>query len=132
MALLLPLTCCDSRYASGQLKVRDVEKSRAAIASLLEKYRATAKATGKPNVVHVVHETPAGAPVFTQGTSLAEEFEELKPVGGEKVVVKNFPNSFAKTDLHEYLQGIGAKKVVLVGYMVSRTSVSRPDGNDSD
>lgn len=33
--------------------------------------------------------------------------------------MKNFPNSFASTDLHQYLQGLGAKKIVLVGYMVS-------------
>ncbi|KAL1958701.1 hypothetical protein VTO42DRAFT_4044 [Malbranchea cinnamomea] len=106
-----------NEYANGLLKVRNVENSRAVIASLLTKYRATAKATGKQNVVHVVHQTPAGAPVFTQGTPLAEEFEELKPIDREKVITKNFPSAFGKTDLHEFLQGLGAKKIVLVGYM---------------
>ncbi|KAJ5237926.1 hypothetical protein N7489_008017 [Penicillium chrysogenum] len=83
-------------------------------------------ATGAPqdagnskNIVHVVHEVPEGAPVFTPNTPLAQEFEELTPKAGEKVVTKNFPSSFAKTDLHAYLQGLGdvGKKVVLVGYM---------------
>ncbi|KAJ5927692.1 hypothetical protein N7516_009465 [Penicillium verrucosum] len=71
------------------------------------------------NIVHVVHEVPEGAPVFTPNTPLAQEFEELTPQGEEKVVTKNFPSSFAKTDLHAYLQGLGdvGKKVVLVGYM---------------
>jgi len=37
--------------------------------------------------VHVVHGTPEGAPVFTPGTELAEEFKELQPKSesGEKV-----------------------------------------------
>lgn len=72
------------RYANGLLKVANVDKSRVVIKSLLEKYRATAKATGQ-NVVHIVHETAADAPVFTTGTPLADEFDELKPLEGEKV-----------------------------------------------
>ncbi|KAK2798281.1 phospholipase C type enzyme [Emmonsiellopsis sp. PD_5] len=106
-----------NEYANGLLKVDNVDSSRAVIKSLLEKYRATAKATGKQNVVHVVHKTPDGAPVFTTGTPLADEFEELKPLEGEKVITKLFPSSFAETDLHEYLQSLDVKKIVLVGYM---------------
>ncbi|KAK2795217.1 hypothetical protein FQN52_006147 [Onygenales sp. PD_12] len=106
-----------NEYANGLLKVDNVDSSRAVIKSLLEKYRATAKATGRQNVVHVVHKTPDGAPVFTTGTPLADEFEELKPLEGEKVITKLFPSSFAETDLHEYLQSLGVKKIVLVGYM---------------
>ncbi|OIW30038.1 isochorismatase [Coniochaeta ligniaria NRRL 30616] len=103
-----------NEYAEGSLKVRDVDSSRAVIASLLAKYR---DAGGE--VVHIVHDTPAGAPVFTPGTKLAEEFEELKPRDGEKVVRKNHPGSFAGTDLEEHLAGLGArgKKIVLTGYM---------------
>jgi nicotinamidase-related amidase len=105
-----------NEYATGLLRVEKVSESRQAIAKLLNKYRQGGN--GK-NIVHVVHETPAGAPVFTSGTALAQEFEELTPKGDEKVVTKNFPSSFAKTDLHEYLQGLGeaGQKIVLVGYM---------------
>ena len=69
--------------------------------------------------MHVVHATPEGAPVFTPNTALAEEFKELTPKQGEKVISKNFPSCFASTDLEEYLKGLGdaGKKVVLVGYM---------------
>ncbi|PGH31741.1 hypothetical protein GX50_05464 [[Emmonsia] crescens] len=105
-----------NEYANGLLKVANVDKSRVVIKSLLEKYRATAKATGQ-NVVHIVHETAADAPVFTTGTPLADEFDELKPLEGEKVITKKFPSAFAETDLHDYLQSLGAKKIVLVGYM---------------
>ncbi|KAJ5178459.1 uncharacterized protein N7500_001158 [Penicillium coprophilum] len=105
-----------NEYATGLLAVEKVSESRKVISKLLEKYRQNGN--GK-NIVHVVHEVPAGAPVFTPGTTLAQEFEELTPKPNEKVVTKNFPSSFAKTDLHEYLQGLGevGQKIVLVGYM---------------
>lgn len=102
-----------NEYAEGKLRVNNVESSRKAIAGLLKKYR---DANG--NIVHIVHGTPDGAPVFTPNTKLAEEFDELKPKDGEKVIKKNYPGSFASTDLEEHLQKIGSKKVVLTGYMV--------------
>lgn len=105
-----------NEYASGKLKVENVEQSRKTIADLLARYR---RGGNGSNIVHVVHKAPDGAPVFTPGTFLADEFDELKPQAGEKVVVKDFPSSFTQTDLHEYLLGLGAvgKKIVLVGYM---------------
>lgn len=98
------------------MKTVNVDKTRKAIASLLEKYRAAGD--GK-NIVHVVHKSPDGAPVFTPGTALAEEFDELTPRPGEKVIAKERVSSFAGTDLHEYLGGLGerGKKTVLTGYM---------------
>lgn len=105
-----------NEYASGQLKVANVEASRKVIADLLARYR---RAGNGANIVHVVHEVPQGAPVFTPDTPLAAEFDELKPQSGEKIIAKNFPSSFAKTDLHEYLQSLGSigNKIILVGYM---------------
>ena len=64
------------------------------------------------------HVVPEGAPVFTPNSNLAEEFDELKPKDGEKVIHKNHPSSFAETDLDEHLNKEGSKKVVLTGYMV--------------
>lgn len=101
-----------NEYAEGKLQVTNAPSSRKAIAGLLQKYR---DAGGR--VVHVVHETPSGAPVFTPDTKLAKEFEELAPREGEKVIGKNHPSAFAETDLQEFL-GEG-KKIVLTGYMVS-------------
>ncbi|PKS05623.1 hypothetical protein jhhlp_008142 [Lomentospora prolificans] len=101
-----------NEYAEGKLAVTNIQSSRKVIKALLEKYRA---ANG--HIVHVVHDTPPGAPVFTPGTKLAEELEELTPKDGEKVVHKNYPSSFADTDLKQHLDSIGSKKLVLVGYM---------------
>lgn len=102
-----------NEYADGKLAVTNASASRKAIASLLQHYRS---ANGQ--IVHITHQVPEGAPVFTPNSALAQEFDELKPKDGEKVIQKNFPSSFADTTLHDDLQkgGVG-KKVVLVGYM---------------
>lgn len=80
----------------------------------MERYR-----QGSGEVVHVVHQTPEGAPVFTPGTALAKEFPELEPKSGEKVIGKSYPGSFTGTDLDEHLKGLKdtGKKIVLTGYM---------------
>lgn len=57
--------------------------------------------------------------MFTSGTKLANEFDELAPKSGEAVIVKNYPGSFTGTDLQKELEKSGKKKVVLTGYMVS-------------
>lgn len=111
---VLVIIDAQNEYAKGQLKISGVEDSRKVIESLLNKYRAA-----KAPVVHVVHDTPAGAPVFTPGTELAEIFSELKPAEGESVVHKQAPGSFTGTELQVLLQATGRSKIVLVGYMVS-------------
>lgn len=114
---VLVIIDAQNEYAKGKLRLSGLESSRPVIASLLSKYRAA----GAP-VIHVVHSTPAGAPVFTPGTDLAEEFDELKPQAGESVVPKQHPGSFTGTNLQELLEATGRKKVVLTGYMVSSFS----------
>jgi len=89
-----------------------VASTRKAISTLLEKYRAA----GAP-LVHIVHQVPAGAPIFTPDTDLAKEFAELEPKDSEKVIGKEQPGSFTGTDLDEYLKGTGKNKLVLTGYM---------------
>lgn len=101
-----------NEYAEGKLKIRDVEKSRKVIKELLEKYRAK-----KGKVIHVLHQVPEGAPIFSLNTNLAKEFQELAPKDGEVVIKKNAPSSFTATELHETLQKDGIKQLVLTGYM---------------
>ncbi|MCJ1416487.1 hypothetical protein MMC32_002825 [Xylographa parallela] len=99
-------------YASGLLKVTNASASSAAIKALLEKYRAAGGA-----IVHIHHETPEGAPVFTQGKAVSEPMKGLEPREGEKVIWKKQPGSYAGTDLQTWLDGRGVRKVALVGYM---------------
>ncbi|KAI9812315.1 MAG: hypothetical protein M1827_004764 [Pycnora praestabilis] len=101
-----------NEYATGQLKTKNVAKTRQAQASLLEKYRKT-----DGDIVHVVHQVPEGAPVFTPNTELAREFKELEAEDGEEFIEKNHPSAFADTKLQSYLEKSGKKKIVLTGYM---------------
>ncbi|RYP68978.1 hypothetical protein DL770_008328 [Monosporascus sp. CRB-9-2] len=109
---VLVIIDAQNEYASGLLKTENVESTRAANVALLEKYRAA----GAP-IVHVVHKTPEGAGIFTPGTPLAEEFDELQPRAGESVVSKHAPGSFTGTQLQEILEKTARKKVVFTGYM---------------
>ncbi|KAJ4373315.1 hypothetical protein N0V83_003609 [Neocucurbitaria cava] len=101
-----------NEYASGALTVTNAAQSGKAIAELLEKYRAA-----NAKIVHILHKTPEGAPVFTPGTNLADEFKELKAKDGETTIWKQFPGAFEQTNLQETLESWGVKKVVLTGYM---------------
>jgi len=109
---VLVIIDAQNEYAIGHLKTENVASTRKAIASLLEKFR---KADAP--IVHIVHQTPQGAPVFTPDTELAKEFVELVPKDGEKSIGKQFPGSFTGTDLDSFLKGTGKSKVVLTGYM---------------
>ena len=65
--------------------------------------------------------TPEGAPLFTQGTDLAEEFEELREGMGEKerVIEKQHPSAFTGTDLERAMEGFGKRKIVLGGELLN-------------
>lgn len=43
--------------------------------------------------------------------------DTVKPANGEKVFIKNYPNSFRLTGLDEYLKGKGIKKLIICGMM---------------
>ena len=79
---VLVIVDAQNEYDHGLLAISDVQSSRAVIGNVLGKYR---DAGG--DIVHVLHDTPEGAPVFTTGTDLEKEFEELK--GGDKEKVEN-------------------------------------------
>ncbi|KAL8629640.1 hypothetical protein Q9189_004658 [Teloschistes chrysophthalmus] len=101
-----------NEYAHGKLAIFEVEKSRRVIGEVVGKWRG-----GKGEVVHICHETPAGAPVFTPGTELAGDFEEIRAVEGEEVIWKPKPCAFSDTTLDAYLKDRKINKILLVGYM---------------
>ncbi len=78
---VLVIVDAQNEYDHGLLAISDVKSSRAVIGDVLKKYR-----EAKGDVVHVVHDTPDGAPLFTPGTELAEEFSELSDAGKKEKV----------------------------------------------
>lgn len=68
-------------------------------------------------VVHVQHISGEGVPFFVAGTKGIEIHENVKPLAGEKVITKQFPNSFRGTDLLEYLKSKEITHLVIAGMM---------------
>ena len=79
---------------------------------LLEHFR---KENG--TIVHVQHISVEGVPFFVPGTKGVEIHENVKPLAREKVIIKQFPNSFRGTDLLEYLQSNEITHLVIAGMM---------------
>ncbi len=97
------------------MKTANVSSTRQAILTLLTKYRAA-----NSSVIHVAHDTPPSAPIFTPGTPLAEVFPELHPYPNnshEAIIHKQHPGSFTGTNLEQQIKQTGKKQLVLVGYM---------------
>lgn len=95
------------------MELEGPEKAGENITLMLRKFREE-----KLPVFHVRHEAVAStATFFLPGTQGAEIHECAKPLTGEKVIVKNFPNSFLKTNLLETLQENDITDLVICGMM---------------
>ncbi len=69
-------------------------------------------------VFHVQHlSIRPGAAFFLPDTPGAEIHESVRPLAGEIVITKSFPNSFRATTLHETLQQAEVRRVVFSGMM---------------
>jgi len=87
-----------------------------AVLERLQGLLADARAGGA-GVVHVRHEEDPSSPVFAAGTDAVETMPEVAPAAGEPVVVKHLPGSFDGTDLDRVLERLGARTVVVAGFM---------------
>lgn len=72
----------------------------------------------KMPVIHVRHEsTRRSATFFLPGTPGAQIHDSVKPLDGEIIVTKNFPNSFRNTELLPLLRDQGIEQLVVCGMM---------------
>ncbi|GAA1195833.1 nicotinamidase-related amidase [Kitasatospora gansuensis] len=102
-------------YRTGVMTLDGAEQALAAGARLL----ARARAAGTP-VVHVLNDGGEGTP-YDIRTQIGAISDEVAPVEGEAVVVKQVPNAFHATELEQVLTDLGAapgkKDLVLAGFM---------------
>ena len=70
-------------------------------------------------IAHIQHlsANPEAMPIFVEGTKGVEIHESVKPIDGEKVFQKYFPNSFRDTGLLDYLKENEVTEVTVVGMM---------------
>ena len=70
--------------------------------------------------IHVQHVSAyPGAPFFVAGTPGVEIHESVKPVDGEAVFQKHFPNSFRDTPLLDHLKTNDIDSLVISGMMTN-------------
>lgn len=69
-------------------------------------------------VVHIQHlSTRPDASFFLPGTDGVEIHEDVRPLPGETIVQKHFPNSFRQTPLLERLHSLDVQRLVICGMM---------------
>ncbi|MFH8793693.1 isochorismatase family protein [Streptomyces sp. NPDC017941] len=103
-------------YRTGVMALEGAEEAVAAGARLLERARAAGT-----TVVHVINDGGEGTP-YDIRAHIGAISDEVAPVDGEPVVVKQFPDSFHATDLEQVLRDRGfapggGRDLVLAGLM---------------
>lgn len=75
------------------------------------------RSKGKP-VIHIQHiSVRPGASFFIPGTEGANIHTSVIPLKEEKIIQKNYPNSFRKTELYEYLKDNEINSLIICGMM---------------
>lgn len=109
---LLIIDVQNDYFPGGTCELKDVFEAEKRIISLIKESRET----GRP-VIYVQHINPPDDTFFQEGTFGCEITERIKPQSGDKVIVKNYPNSFFKTELDSYLKKKKIKKLIVCGMM---------------
>ncbi|HTM61439.1 MAG TPA: cysteine hydrolase family protein [Burkholderiales bacterium] len=100
-------------FHGGKMELEGADAAASNAARALEQFRSK-----RLPIVHVRHlSTRPGATFFIPGTAGAEIHQRVRPNAGERVIEKNFPNSFRATDLDQVLKASGAKELVVAGMM---------------
>ncbi|WP_320171250.1 cysteine hydrolase family protein [Maridesulfovibrio sp.] len=100
-------------FPGGAFEQEGAEAAAEKASKILDTFRKK----GMP-VIHIRHETlnPATG-FFLPGTDGAGIHQSVIPNDDETVILKNYPNSFRKTNLETTLRGLDVGKVVIIGMM---------------
>lgn len=114
MKTALLLVDIQNDYFPGfPMELAGIEQAAGQAARLL----ALARERGLP-VFHVQHvRTQPGSPIFAPGTRGVEIHESVRPLPGETIIQKHFPNSFRETELREKLEAAGVSRLIICGAM---------------
>lgn len=99
-------------FPGGAWTLPDAERTLPHIAALVER----ARGRGEP-VAFIQHVTPAGSPVFAEGTAGIEFAAGLDVRPGDPVFRKRHPSSFQGTELADWLAKEGIRELDVCGYM---------------
>ena len=102
---------CQNTYQQGIMQLQGAEAALAEAAGLLTR----ARAAGIP-VLHIMHDAGEGSPNDVRA-EIGQISDEVAPLAGEPVIVKNYPNSFVGTDLDTRLREASGRDLILAGFM---------------
>jgi nicotinamidase-related amidase len=102
---------CQNTYLHGPMRLVGVEQALDEALRVLDQ----ARQVSAP-IFHIAHDAGPGSLYDVQGESGAIA-TAVAAVGNEPTIIKNYPNSFAHTELHERLQALGINKLIIVGFM---------------
>lgn len=100
-----------NEYLEGPLKLDGMVAAMAEVIAL----RSAAAVHGWP-VVHIRHKGGTGS-LFDLSAHRGAFIAGAEPAEGEAIVTKTFADSFAATDLHEVLERLGVKQLIIAGFM---------------
>ncbi len=100
-------------FPGGAMELAGMTQAAARARELLAAFR-----QARRPIFHVQHLAPGpDATFFRPDTPGVEINESLKPLPGEALVRKHYPNAFRDTGLLEVLQGAGVEEVIIAGAM---------------
>ena len=100
-------------FPGGAMELEGMNQAAAQAQALLAAFR-----KARWPIFHVQHlALGPGAAFFRPDTAGAEIHESVRPLPGEAVVRKHYPNAFRDTGLLEVLQAAGVDEVIIAGAM---------------
>jgi nicotinamidase-related amidase len=100
-------------FPGGTMELVSADEAASKAANILSYFRRE-----EMPVIHVQHiALQEGATFFLPNTKGAEIHKNVTPLKTEKVITKNFPNSFRDTELLDYLKENNISKLILCGMM---------------
>ncbi|MBM9604903.1 cysteine hydrolase family protein [Desulfopila inferna] len=112
-ACLVMIDLQNDYFPGGSMELVNIQQAAENAQQILRKFRSR-----NWPIIHIQHiSTRPGAVFFLPDTTGAEINETVSPVKDEKIVKKNYPNSFRETGLLEQLRKTGKDTVVICGAM---------------
>ncbi len=100
-------------FDKGTMTLVGSDKASENARLILDKFRADSL-----TIIHIQHiATKPTATFFLPNTIGVEIHKNVKPLEQEKVIIKNYPNSFRETELLDYLRTKKIKNLVICGMM---------------
>ena len=110
---LLIIDVQNDYFTDGKMPLPGAGEAGTNIRAVLDGFRKE-----KIPVIHIQHESiQEGATFFLAGTDGVNIHKSVLPEEGEAIIIKNYPNSFLKTELLQYLRDNDITKLVITGMM---------------